>query len=63
MVQRDELVGVTFKVDWGVKEEVSVIVEDTLSGDSTMEDLMMDGDVIAELGADTNDLYKYLIQK
>ena len=39
------------------------MVEGTLTVDSTMEDLMADGDVCAEFGGDANSLYNYLVQK
>ena len=43
----DEIVALTFKID---EEEVSVMIEDPLSSDSTMELVMKDGDVFEEFG-------------
>lgn len=63
LVQCDELVEVTFIADWDEKEEVSVMVEGTLTDDSAMEDVMIHGNVSLELGGDMNESYKYLIQK
>ena len=62
-IQCNELVGLTFKAEWNDEEEISVMVEGNLNMESTMEDVMKDGDVNSELGCDENVLFKYLIQK
>lgn len=63
-VLHDELVGLTFKVDWDTQEEVSVMIVDDLSMNSTMGDVITEGGVLLELAADGNKYdYKYLIQK
>ena len=61
--KHDELVGVTFKAGWDDKEEVSVMVEGNITVDSTMEEIIVDGDVISDIGGISMDMYKYLIQK
>ena len=63
-VLHDELVGLTFKADWDTQEEVSVMIVDNLSINSTMDDVITEGDVLLELAADSDmSEYKYLIQK
>ena len=62
-VQCDELVGVIFEADWDDKEEVSCMVEGTLTNDSKIEVITIDGDVNSELGGKGYENYKYLIQK
>ena len=58
------IVSITFKALWFEDEEVSVLIEDRLTLDSTMKDIVREGDVLNELGA-TNEAhaYKALIQK
>ena len=55
--------GITFRAGWDDEEEVSIMVEDTLTVDSTMEDLMADGDACTEFGGDADSLYKHLVYK
>ena len=62
-IENEVLVGITFRANWDDDEEVSVMVEGSLNLDSTMEELMIDGDVCLELGNDASDAYKYMIQK
>ena len=62
-VPNDELVGITFRADWDDDEEVSVMVEGNSYFDSTMEELMIDGDVCLELVNNASDAYKYMIKK
>ena len=59
----DELVGVTFRAEWDEEEEVSVMVEGNLTINSTMEDIMREGEVNAELGGCADESYKYLIMR
>jgi len=61
-IQQNDLVGINFRADWDDEEEVSIMVEGTLTVDSAMEDLMADGDVCAVFLGDANSLYKYLVQ-
>ena len=46
-----------------MEEEVFVMVENQLTMDLTMDDIMQEGDVNNELGGDAYNLYKYLIQR
>ena len=60
----DDLVAITFKANWDDKEEFSVMIDDNLTVESTMEEIMVDGDVFAELASVGNKTeIKYLIQK
>ena len=50
-------------MDWAKDEEVSVSVDDNLTHNSLMEDVMIDGEAYLELGYELNKSCKYLICK
>ena len=65
-IQRNanELIGITFRTYDCEDNETSVMICDTLSYLSTMEDVLKEGEVFDDLGLDDNpDDYKYVIRK
>lgn len=62
--RNDDIIAITFRAEWDEQEESSVMLEDTLTVDATMEEILEVGDIISDLEADGTALdYKYLIQK
>ena len=60
----NELIGITFRTYDCEDNETSVIICDTLSHSSTMEDVLREGEVFEDLGLDIiPDDYKYIIRK
>ena len=57
-------IGITFKAEWDDKEELSVMIDGDLSMSSTMEDVMIDGEVVGDFRMGRNlDRYKFQLQK
>ena len=60
-----DLIAITFKAEWDTDMEVSVIIDDTLSPESMMEEVMDEGCVFADFGLRIEDMdkYKAIVQK
>ena len=60
-----DIVAITFKAEWDTDMEVSVIIDETLTPESMMEEVMDEGGVFDDFGLSIEDMdkYKIIVQK